>query len=1403
MSNRFVSALVLISAVSFAANEASPPPIDAFLLRRESRPLVDPRGMTSLGRAAFTAGMVTSIEPRYGVPAFFWAGPQLTTRSFRDMGLTPVEAARRHLLTHAEIYRGEMSQWGDAQVSSVHDLQDGTAVIVTFQQRVRGVRVFRDELKVIMTSKLGLVALSGYLTPETRPQGDFSLAPESAIASAVQNLVGRTLEGGELTELGLFEGGYQNWRLQGSETPVRTRPVYFPLPEGVVPGFYVEVDVRNSEDTSAYYSFVISAVDGAVLYRKNLTAAAAYTYKVWADRNPPYLPADGPQGLAATPHPTGTPSNFDPGQVLQALVTLENAGLSTNDPWLPPAQTQTSGNNVKAYADITRSNGFTPATDPIGTTTGVETFEYTYDFNLGPTANASQRQSSITQLFYDNNIFHDWYYDDGFNEAAGNGQALNRGRGGLGNDVLLAEAQDYSGTNNANMSTPSDGASPRMQMYLFTGADSASVVANTATPSSFNTLGAEFGQMVYTLTAPLMLANDGDSTPTDGCAAVWPANSAAGKIVLIDRGVCTFVQKAERAQAAGAVGVIIANNAPGGPMALVGTSPLTTIPVMSVSQSSGMTLKGIISSSPGTTVTVSRTASSDRDGTLDNGVVAHEWGHYISNRLIGDGNGISNLQAVGMGEGWADFHAALMMAQESDALVPSNANWNGAWALAGWAGFTSDRNAYYFGFRRYPLSADFAKNPLTFKHIADGTRLPTTAPLAFGASGADNSEVHNTGEVWAAMLWECYVALLRDTRHTFPQAQSLMKRYLVAAYKATALMPTFIDARDAVLAVAAANDQADFANLWAAFARRGMGMGAVAPDRDSQTNSPVVESFVIGNAVTITSVTLNDATTNCDNDGNLDANEVGVLTITLKNTGTGTLSAANVSITSPTTGVSFPQGASTAMPSTAPFGVATVSFTVALADVAGTQGGMFNIVVSDSSLAMGPISSQAMFRLNFDMVPNSSRLDDVESPASNWTSSSDPNLNTGSNFRVFQSSATQHYWFGPNPASPADTFLTSPAFQVGPGPATITFKHRFDFERSTTEFFDGAVLEVSTNGGGTWTDIGASTTPGYTGTLTTSQNQSANPLKGLRAFVGKSAGYPAFNTATIDLGTRFANQTLQLRFRIGADDAAAAKGWEIDDIQLTGIINKPFTSVISDPNTCTNGAPTATIGPAIEVNERESVTLVGGGTDPDNDPLVVRWLQLTGPTITFAGSTFTAPDVDSDTMVTLQMTVTDGRAVTMPLEQTVLVKNVNRRPTATVPATLEARMGDLTTVFGSGADPDGEPLTFAWSQVSGPVVVLSGATTDAVSFQAPAITTPSEVVQLQLIVRDRTEASDPAVVDVVVKNPTGVVPPDVKPKGCGCTTGFELLPLAMLGLLFRARRNRSGAGPASAGPAHL
>src|SRR5206468_9330227 len=109
----------------------------------------------------------------------------------------------------------------------------------------------------------------------------------------------------------------------------------------------------------------------------------------------------------------------------------------------------------------------------------------------------------------------------------------------------------------------------------------------------------------------------------------------------------------------------------------------------------------------------------------------------------------------------------------------------------------------------------------------------------------NNAEVHNTGEVWCTMLWECYAALLRDIgRLTFAQSQQRMRDYLVAAYKLTPNAPTLLEARDALLAAAFASDATDFQAFWTAFAKRGAGVGAVAPNRFDSNNSGVVESFV-------------------------------------------------------------------------------------------------------------------------------------------------------------------------------------------------------------------------------------------------------------------------------------------------------------------------------------------------------------------------------------------------------------------------------------------------------------------------------------------------------------------------------------------------------------------------------
>ena len=94
------------------------------------------------------------------------------------------------------------------------------------------------------------------------------------------------------------------------------------------------------------------------------------------------------------------------------------------------------------------------------------------------------------------------------------------------------------------------------------------------------------------------------------------------------------------------------------------------------------------------------------------------------------------------------------------------------------------------------------------------------------------------------MLWEGYSNLLNDTsRLTFAQAQDRMQRYLVASFKVMPPDPTFVQARDALLATMQAQDATDADLCLTGFAKRGLGIGAVAPDQLSEDNAGVVESY--------------------------------------------------------------------------------------------------------------------------------------------------------------------------------------------------------------------------------------------------------------------------------------------------------------------------------------------------------------------------------------------------------------------------------------------------------------------------------------------------------------------------------------------------------------------------------
>jgi hypothetical protein len=140
-------------------------------------------------------------------------------------------------------------------------------------------------------------------------------------------------------------------------------------------------------------------------------------------------------------------------------------------------------------------------------------------------------------------------------------------------------------------------------------------------------------------------------------------------------------------------------------------------------------------------------------------------------------------------------------------------------------------------------------------------------------------------------------------------------------------------------------------------------------------------------------------------------------------------------------------------------------------------------------------------------------------------------------------------FFAPNTAAAADARLVSPAIAIGPNPGTLSFWHTFEFESPD---WDGGVLEITTNGGGAWADLGPSITQGgYNGTIA---SNGAPSIASRPAWVAGTAG--PMSEVLVDL-TAFANQTIQIRWRLGSDGLVGANGWRVDDISISRLIEAP------------------------------------------------------------------------------------------------------------------------------------------------------------------------------------------------------------------------------------------------------
>ncbi|WP_241330472.1 T9SS-dependent M36 family metallopeptidase [Chryseobacterium arthrosphaerae] len=494
--------------------------------------------------------------------------------------------------------------------------------------------------------------------------------------------------------------------------------------------------------------------------------------------------------------------------------------------------TNTRGNNVYAYSDQDNTNnpGYSPD--------GGSGLSFNFPFADGRYDNPlTYRDAAITNLFYMNNKMHDIFYKFGFTETARNYQTNNFGKGGMQGDAVRAEAFDGSGLNNANFSsgyeTVINGTSyllaPRMQMYLWDRVQTTddfvvryqyNAPASIVSRPKVMTGGAAFGSLLLggqAVTADLAVAS-----PVSACSGL-AAGSMTGKIGVAERGSCSFATKVKNMQVAGAIGAIIYDPVNANPISMGKDDTVTgiSIPSIMMGKAEGEYLVAQVNGGTNVNVSLQFDYNGFKHSSLDNGIVAHEYGHGISNRLTGQG--YNCLQsAEQMGEGWSDFFALMLTTKPGDTS-----------ALARGIGtYTSNEPITGDGIRPAKYSPDFQINNYTY--VKTNT-----------VSGP-----HAIGFIWATMLWDLTWKYIEkygynsDVLASSTSGNAKVLQLVMDGLKLQSCNPSFIDGRDAILkADLVGNAGQDKCMIWNAFAKRGLGVNASAGA--SNVANDQVEDFTV------------------------------------------------------------------------------------------------------------------------------------------------------------------------------------------------------------------------------------------------------------------------------------------------------------------------------------------------------------------------------------------------------------------------------------------------------------------------------------------------------------------------------------------------------------------------------
>ncbi len=899
-------------------------------------------------------------------------------------------------------------QISNLKVAADYTNPDGNLSFVELNQEINGVPVFRGEVKAGFTQHGEMIRVINNFAPGL----DYaSLStnfgnPVNALKMASDNInfklkdIDTTPNAAASTENKVRFGN-------GGDFDPTAERMYFPTEPGVAVASW---RILIWEPVSAYY-VIVDAETGTVLWRKNISndQTQSATYNVYS--------ATTNLGKAMNSPAPGVPGPTDPTLHFQApLGTRSNVSLIGNEGalsfnnlgWMTDGTNgvngTTDGNAIEAGLDIDGTNGVDPTGKADGT---ARVFNFAYvpgnvtggvDGGDDPTG-AVYRNGAVTQLFYLNNRYHDALYQVGFTEPARNFQNDNFGRGGVAADRVSGEAQDSSGTNNANFATPADGGRGRMQMYRFTG-----------------------------------------MTP-------------------------------------------------------------------------------------------------NRDGDLDADIVWHEHTHGLSNRLVGNGSGLTSNRAGSSGEGWSDFYAFLLAVKTTD---PVNSVFTtGGYATYRCCGLATYVDNYFYGIRRLPYAvksytggpSNLPFNPLTLADIGTTTATDAAYPCStLITCPGTATEVHNAGEIWAVTgveVWGKFATRLGNAAGTLKTMQ-----LYTDGMKLSPLNPTYIQSRDAIIAAAAAAPLAPEASVDVADVREGFrirGFGFSATD----TGTAVVEAFDTPNVLVSSPFAVIDTPGN--NNGVPEPGENVLLSIPVINPSTG------ASITNVQVNVNGGTNVSYGTISDGATVTNQIPFTIPNVACGSTQSVTIN--VTSSAGTQTPAVRTFVLGTPVGIVQN---FDGVVAPAlpAGWTTTQDSGTAITWTTTATGPSSAPNSAFANDPATVNMSTLESPVIPITSPTAQVKFKNKYITEST----FDGMVLEIKI-GAGAYADIitagGSWVSGGYNATISTSFS---SPIAGRQAWSGTSAGGYVDTVANLPAAAN--GQSIQLRWRMASDTSVASTGVNVDDVQV-------------------------------------------------------------------------------------------------------------------------------------------------------------------------------------------------------------------------------------------------------------